>query len=201
MAKSIAVALFTRDLRVHDNPVLTATAEADAVIPLFVLDSAIAAYAVPNRAHFLAESLTDLDASLRDLGAGLVVRRGRVVQEVRALPAEVDATVVHIASDVSGYAQRRREALATALSADGRELCVHDAVITVVTPARSPPPRAITSRCSPQPPALALTDGAQTRSAVPAIAPDITAAATDRIGTGSRGTHRRQPLSRRNARG
>ena len=58
MAKSIAVALFTRDLRVHDNPVLTATAEADTVIPLFVLDSAIAAYAVPNRAHFLAESLT-----------------------------------------------------------------------------------------------------------------------------------------------
>jgi len=87
MAKSIAVALFTRDLRVHDNPVLTAAAEADTVIPLFVLDSAIAAYAVPNRAHFLAESLADLDASLRDLGAGLVVRRGRVVQEVRALPA------------------------------------------------------------------------------------------------------------------
>ncbi len=52
MAKSIAVALFTRDLRVHDNPVLTATAEADAVIPLFVLDSAIAAYAVPNRGPF-----------------------------------------------------------------------------------------------------------------------------------------------------
>jgi hypothetical protein len=48
MAKSIAVALFTRDLRVHDNPVLTAAAEADTVIPLFVLDSAIAAYAVPT---------------------------------------------------------------------------------------------------------------------------------------------------------
>jgi len=134
VSKSIAVALFTRDLRVHDNPVLTAAAEADEIVPLFVLDSAITGFAVPNRARFLAESLADLDASLRHLGAGLVVRRGGVVEQVRALAAEVDATWVHIAADVSAYAQRRRDALAVALSADGRQLCVHDAVLTVVAP-------------------------------------------------------------------
>lgn len=133
-AKLVAIALFTRDLRVHDNPVLTAAAEADQVVPLFVIDEAIAGFAVPNRAQFLAESLADLDASLRGLGARLVVRRGRVVEEVRALAVEVNAAVVHIAGDVSAYAQRRRDALAQALHADGRELRVHDAVVTVVPP-------------------------------------------------------------------
>jgi len=63
-AKSVAIALFTRDLRVHDNPVLSAAAGADEIVPLFVLDSAIAGFAVPNRAHFLADSLADLDAGL-----------------------------------------------------------------------------------------------------------------------------------------
>ncbi len=76
---STALAVFTRDLRVHDNPVLAAAAEAaDQVVPVFVLDTAIlrSAFNRPNRARFLAESLADLDASLRDRGAGLLVRRG-----------------------------------------------------------------------------------------------------------------------------
>jgi deoxyribodipyrimidine photo-lyase len=36
-----SIALFTRDLRVHDNPVLRAACEADRVVPLFVVDSGI----------------------------------------------------------------------------------------------------------------------------------------------------------------
>ncbi len=103
----------------HDNPVLSAAAGADETVPLFVIDSAIAGFAVPNRAHFLADSLADLDAGLGDLGAKLVVRHGRVVEQVRALAAELDATEMHIAADVSAYAQRRQETLGAALSADG----------------------------------------------------------------------------------
>ena len=73
-----AIAVLTRDLRVHDSPVLGAAAASDRVVPLFVLDTAIlrSAYNRANRAQFLAESLADLDASLRARGAGLVVRRG-----------------------------------------------------------------------------------------------------------------------------
>ena len=65
----VAVVLFTRDLRVHDNPALaTAVEAAETVLPLFVLDDGIGAThygAAANRRAFLAESLTDLGASLR----------------------------------------------------------------------------------------------------------------------------------------
>lgn len=38
----VAVLLFTRDLRVHDNPALAAALEAaETVLPLFVLDDGI----------------------------------------------------------------------------------------------------------------------------------------------------------------
>ena len=128
------VCLFTRDLRVHDQPVLHAAAQDGEVVPLFVVDDAIEGFRVPNRARFLAESLADLDAGLRDAGARLVVRWGDVVEEVRRLAGEADATAVHVAGDVTAYAGRRREALEKALRDDDRELVVHDAVVTVVAP-------------------------------------------------------------------
>ena len=75
----VGVVLLTRDLRVHDHPALaTALRDHDAVVPLFVFDEAVAGagFRPPNRTAFLLESLADLDASLRDRGASLVVRRG-----------------------------------------------------------------------------------------------------------------------------
>ena len=52
-----AVVLFTRDLRVHDNPALAAAVEqAETVLPLFVLDERIGATRygrAPNRRSFL----------------------------------------------------------------------------------------------------------------------------------------------------
>ena len=75
------VVLFTRDLRVHDHPALSAAVErAEQVVPLFVLDDAVlAAFGAPNRVAFLVDALRDLDARLRERGAKLVVRRGNVV--------------------------------------------------------------------------------------------------------------------------
>jgi deoxyribodipyrimidine photolyase len=80
MSGGVAVALFTRDLRVHDNPVLTAAAQAEATVPLFVLDDAIlgSAYNRPNRARFLAESLRDLHTTLRGLRLPVGLARGAV---------------------------------------------------------------------------------------------------------------------------
>ncbi|MGZ4608789.1 MAG: cryptochrome/photolyase family protein [Actinomycetes bacterium] len=134
---SVALVLFTRDLRVHDNPTLsTAAATSDQVVPLFVLDDAIlgAAFNRPNRARFLVESLHDLDASLRERGAGLVIRRGDVVRETAAVAAEVGVDVVHVSADASGYAQRRQRALAGRLEGDGRSLHVHDGTVFVLPP-------------------------------------------------------------------
>ncbi len=50
------VVLFTRDLRLHDQPALAAAVErAERVVPLFVLDDAVlATFGAPNRLAFLA---------------------------------------------------------------------------------------------------------------------------------------------------
>ena len=102
-----AIVVFTRDLRLHDNPALhQACVRARQVVPLFVIDPAIAA--PPNRARFLAESLADLRASLRERGADLVLRRGDPAAEVIRLAGAVHATAVYIADDVSHYATARR---------------------------------------------------------------------------------------------
>ncbi|CAM5352622.1 cryptochrome/photolyase family protein [Streptomyces abikoensis] len=133
----VSVVLFTSDLRLHDNPVLTAALRsAPRVVPLFVVDRGIAAagFAVPNRAAFLADCLAALDEGLRARGGALVVRRGDVVAETCRAAAEAGAGEVHVAAGVSGYALRREERLRSALAADGRRLRVHDAVVTAVPP-------------------------------------------------------------------
>lgn len=106
--------LFTRDLRVHDNPALALAAQRfDEVVPLFVLDERLLR-ASPNRAAFLVDSLRDLGTALERLGSRLVIRSGEPAAEVKAL--EADAVV--LASDASPYAARREDAL----SAGGLEV-------------------------------------------------------------------------------
>lgn len=85
----VSVALFTADLRVHDNPVLRAALrDAQRVVPLFVVDTGIrrTGFAVPNRAAFLADSLADLDAALRQWGGRLVMRVGDVSRRPAGWP-------------------------------------------------------------------------------------------------------------------
>jgi len=105
-----AIMVFTRDLRLHDNPALhLACARARQVVPLFVADPAIAA--PPNRARFLADSLEDLRRQLRERQADLVVRYGDPAAEIVKLAVEVAAGAVYLADDVSHYAARRRQGL------------------------------------------------------------------------------------------
>jgi deoxyribodipyrimidine photo-lyase len=115
----VAVVLFTRDLRIDDHPALGAAAAAsDAVLPLFVEDDGIRATrygGAPGRRAFLEQALVDLDRSLRELGGGLVVRRGDVVAETVRLAREVGAEAVYASADVSPYARRREGRLAREL--------------------------------------------------------------------------------------
>lgn len=132
---STAIAVFTRNLRVHDNPVLMAAAEAaERIVPLFVLDDHIvsSAYNRPNRARFLADSLNDLHERLYESGGGLVVRRGGWVEEVGRVADDVDALEVHVASDVSKLARSRLDELRRELGR--RPLVVHESVVTVLEP-------------------------------------------------------------------
>ncbi|WP_156725536.1 cryptochrome/photolyase family protein [Streptomyces apocyni] len=134
---TVAVVLFTSDLRLHDHPPLHAALKAaDKVVPLFVLDPGIraAGFDAPNRRAFLADCLGDLDASLRRRGGRLVVRAGPAFREVRAVAAECGATEVHMAAGVTAYAHRREERLREELGGSGVALRVHETVITAVAP-------------------------------------------------------------------
>ncbi|MDG4821891.1 deoxyribodipyrimidine photo-lyase [Asanoa sp. WMMD1127] len=106
-----AIVLFTRDLRVHDNPALaSACATAEQVVPLFVFDPELAGRS-PNRDRFLHQSVTDLREILRSRGSDLVVRQGDPVAETVRLAGEVGAEGVAAAADVSNYARRRERRL------------------------------------------------------------------------------------------
>lgn len=112
-----AVTVFTRDLRVRDNPALArAVAAADQVVPLFVFDDDLLSrpFACANRVAFLLDCLADLDESLHQRGSALVVRRGTFESEIVAVARRTGAGSVFIAGDVSAYARRRVERLATA---------------------------------------------------------------------------------------
>jgi deoxyribodipyrimidine photo-lyase len=107
-----AIVLFTRDLRVHDNPVLCAAADAaEHVLPLFVLDDVLLRTSGANRTAFLGESLRDLARSV----GGLAVRRGDTVAEVVRVARSLETTTVFLAEDASAFAQRREQRLSEQL--------------------------------------------------------------------------------------
>lgn len=131
------MAVFTRDLRVHDNPALVAARHrGDALVPLFVLDDTILAspYTSANKAAFLAAALSELNDELRGRGGRLIVRRGQVVAEVARLVEQLSISEVHIASDASGYSAQREQRLRDRLDAIGCALHVHTASVTVCEP-------------------------------------------------------------------
>ncbi len=128
MPASVAVVWFRRDLRVHDHPALhTARAQYGMVVPLFVLDRALATgrYASPARTAFMLACLRELRSALLDRGGGLVVRDGDPREAVLALAREVDADAVLWASDVGPYALARDRDVTQALKDAGIDACPH----------------------------------------------------------------------------
>jgi deoxyribodipyrimidine photo-lyase len=135
-----AVVLFTRDLRVHDNPALAAAVERfERVLPLFVLDGGLLrSFGTPNRVAFLLGSLQSLRGSLRARGGELALRRGDVVEETVRAVRDVQAERVFLSEDVSGYAQERERRLRRALAGERVELETFPGV-TVVPPGELAP--------------------------------------------------------------
>ncbi|WP_433053709.1 cryptochrome/photolyase family protein [Dactylosporangium sp. CS-033363] len=110
---STCVVLFTRDLRVHDNPALASSVRAfEHVLPLFVHDPALASG--DNRRKFLAGALADLRNALRERGGDLAELRGDPVREAVRVAKKVGATAIAVTADVSGYARSRETRLAEA---------------------------------------------------------------------------------------
>ena len=93
-----AVVLFTRDLRLHDNPALAAAyREADRVVALFVRDPGFRAS--ERRLAFLDRLLGEVP--------GLEVACGDVVEEI----ARFGSDAVYCSEDASPYAKRRERRL------------------------------------------------------------------------------------------
>jgi deoxyribodipyrimidine photo-lyase len=138
MSERPAIVLFTRDLRVHDQPALAeAAATGRPLAPLFVLDDRLVDTS-PNRLAFLLDALHDLRTSLRERGADLAVRRGEPVEETLRLAHELGAGAVYASSDVSGFAQAREERLARACEGAGVELQTRPSTTAVAPGALRP---------------------------------------------------------------
>ena len=154
---STSILVFTRDLRVRDNPALAAAAMADHVVPLFVFDDAILLGPQGPTLHarnatrmaFLLESLHDLDASLRQRGGRLVTRRGNWAHAVVDVAVRAGAERIHLAQDVSGYASRRLAALTSLCAQARREVITHPGVMVSAPGAISPAEPRTSESCSP----------------------------------------------------
>jgi deoxyribodipyrimidine photo-lyase len=86
-----------RDLRVDDNAALYhALRSCRQLVCVFVFDRAIldALPRVDRRVEFIRESLVELEAELRTLGGGLIVRHATAVDEIPALAHALDVQAV-----------------------------------------------------------------------------------------------------------
>ncbi len=143
----VSIVLFTRDLRVHDHPALTAAAgTGEDLVPLFVLDPELLGRSA-NRARFLMESLVDLDRSLASCGSGLVLREGEATARTVELVRATGASSVHLTADVTGFAQRREAALRRGWASTGRP-CTSTRATPSSSPVTWPRPESRCTRCS-----------------------------------------------------
>jgi len=113
---------FRQDLRLADNPALTAAVQAGApLVCVYLLDEATpGAWASGGASRWwLHHSLTALDAALRARGNRLVLRRGPAAEAIPALAAETGAARVFWNRCYEPYAVDRDRALKTALQGVG----------------------------------------------------------------------------------
>ena len=87
---------FRRDLRLSDNPALTAAAmSGQPIIPLYIHDETGARPMGGAAQWWLAGSLRALDAELRRRGSRLIMRRGAVAKVLAAIGRETNAGAVY----------------------------------------------------------------------------------------------------------
>ncbi len=113
---------FKQDLRLDDHPAVQAALAADCVLPLFVFDPTllrpgdlgIRRMGV-HRARFQLESLTALDAELRQRGSRLLVVQGNAAQVIPALLEHLDLNEVLSLEEVAPQERTLVEELRQAL--------------------------------------------------------------------------------------
>ncbi|WP_091335970.1 cryptochrome/photolyase family protein [Frateuria terrea] len=129
---SIALVLFRRDLRLADNPALSAAcASHERVLPVYVHAPEEEGDFPPGAASrwWLHHSLTALDRSLRDRQAGLHVVRGPTLEALLSLVAGSGASAVYWNRLYEPAAIARDTRLKSALQAQGIEVHSHNAAL------------------------------------------------------------------------
>jgi deoxyribodipyrimidine photo-lyase len=116
---------FRQDLRLADNPALTAAVEAAGPLTcLYLLDDATPGAWAPGGASrwWLHRSLAALDAALRQRGNRLLLRRGRAADAIPALAREIGAGAVFWNRCYEPFAVARDTALKAALQGAGHRV-------------------------------------------------------------------------------
>jgi deoxyribodipyrimidine photo-lyase len=121
MAERPIILWFRQDLRLADNPALgAALAEGRPVVPLFVFDKAADGRAFGGASRWwLERSLAALDATWRDKGSRLILRRGPVEQVLAEVAKETDAAAVFYNRLYGGAAKAQEARLPGRLDAQG----------------------------------------------------------------------------------
>jgi deoxyribodipyrimidine photo-lyase len=103
---------FRRDLRIADHAPLYRAAQRGAVVPVFVLDSALLHHpeTAVARVGFMLDCLRSLDQDLRDRGGRLILRIGDPVEVLPALVREVEADGIYAHIDYERIYGRVRDA-------------------------------------------------------------------------------------------
>ena len=122
-----------QDFRLHDNPALTAAVHAGAVVPVYVLDDETpGAWRIgAAQRWWLHHAIQTLDASLREKGSKLILRRGPAAKVIRELMDEIGAAEVYATRQYEPWWIAADEALGSALILhDGNRLAPPEGVTT-----------------------------------------------------------------------
>ena len=123
----LALLWLRQDLRLSDNAALhAALADADEVLPVFVLDQQAGERWAPGGASlwWLHHSLASLGAGFETLGTRLILRRGDASSIVPELVRETGAAIVHVGTPHEPWLRRLDETVAGRLP-EGCELRTH----------------------------------------------------------------------------
>ncbi|MEO0913935.1 MAG: deoxyribodipyrimidine photo-lyase, partial [Pseudomonadota bacterium] len=116
---------FRRDLRLSDNPGLTAAVETGLpIIPVFILDPETEALGAAPKWR-LGEALRVFGEALAAVGSRLILRRGAADDVLKGLMAETGAEAVHWSRLYDPQARARDTAVKSAFKADGIEAVSH----------------------------------------------------------------------------
>jgi deoxyribodipyrimidine photo-lyase len=124
---NVSLVWFRRDLRDVDHAALYhALKQSRQVFCVFIFDQAIlqplldCGLQADRRVEFIHSSLIELNASLRAMGGGLIVRHGWAESEIPRLAAEYGAEAVFANHDFEPHAILRDQQVCATLQQEGR---------------------------------------------------------------------------------